>query len=101
MLLNYIKLAIRLLLRNPFFTFINVLGLSTGFAVFYILSQHASHVLNSDQYHKDHERIYRLYFDLYHNTGVEWGHFISGAVPPVFESVSVFAPIEENGASHA
>lgn len=87
MLINYIKLATRLLFRNPFFTFVNVVGLSTGFAVFYILSQHSWYELNSDQYHKDHERIYRLYFDLYHNTGVEWGHFLSGAVPPVFESI--------------
>lgn len=30
MLLNYTKLAIRLL-RNPFFTFINVVGLSIGY----------------------------------------------------------------------
>ena len=37
MLLNYLKLAVRLLLRNPFFTFINIAGLSVGFAVFFIL----------------------------------------------------------------
>ena len=34
MLLNYLKLSLRLLARNPFFTFINVIGLSVGFAVF-------------------------------------------------------------------
>lgn len=30
MLVNYLKLAFRLLIQNPFFTFINVLGLSVG-----------------------------------------------------------------------
>lgn len=33
MLLNYLKLSFRLMSRNPFFTLINLLGLSTGFAV--------------------------------------------------------------------
>ena len=87
MLLNYFKLATRLLIRNPIFTLLNVFGLSTGFAVFYILSQHSSYELKSDQFHKDSGRIFRLYFDLYHNTGADWGHFVSGALPPVFTSI--------------
>ncbi len=60
MLLNYLKLALRLLSRNPFFTGINVLGLSLGFASFFILWQYASSELKADQYHKDFERIARL-----------------------------------------
>ena len=60
MLLNYIKLAFRLLIRNPFFTIINVLGLSVGFASFYILWPYATSELSSDQFHKDHESIARL-----------------------------------------
>jgi len=31
MLLNYLKLSLRVLARNPFFTFINVTGLAIGF----------------------------------------------------------------------
>ena len=60
MLLNYLKLAFRLLLRNPFFTFINVLGLSVGFATFYILWPYAQSELKSDQFHKDYENIASL-----------------------------------------
>jgi putative ABC transport system permease protein len=60
MILNYIKLAFRLLLRNPFFTFINVLGLSVGFAAFYILWPYTQSELKSDQFHKDYENIARL-----------------------------------------
>ncbi len=60
MLLNYLKLAFRLLLRNPFFTFINVLGLSVGFAAFYILWPYTQSELKSDQFHKDYENIARL-----------------------------------------
>jgi len=32
MLLNYLKFSLRLVTRNPFFTLINVTGLSVGFA---------------------------------------------------------------------
>jgi putative ABC transport system permease protein len=60
MLLNYFKLAIRLLIRNPFFTLINVIGLSIGYTVFFILWQYSENELRSDQFHKDFERIYRL-----------------------------------------
>ena len=60
MLLSYLKLAVRLLLRNPFFTFINVSGLSVGFAVFIILWQYSQNELKSDHFQKDHDRVYRL-----------------------------------------
>ena len=63
MLLNYIKLSIRLLIRSPFLTFINIGGLSVGFAVFFILWHHSTYELKSDQFHKDYERIYRAYCD--------------------------------------
>ena len=60
MLLNYIKLTVRLLIRNPFITLINVLGLSIGFASFYGLWRYAQSELKSDQFHHDYERIARL-----------------------------------------
>src|SRR5688500_3974589 len=60
MISNYLKLSYRLLLRNPFFTFINVLGLSIGFAVFFILWQYSQNELKSDQFHKDWEKIVRF-----------------------------------------
>lgn len=63
MLLNYLKLAVRLLIRNPFFTFINVLGLSIGFASFFTLWQYSTAELKTDQHHKDFERIVRIGFN--------------------------------------
>jgi len=62
MLLSYLKLSLRLLARNPFFTFINVAGLSVGFAVFFILWQHSQSELKSDQQWRDWDRIYRFGF---------------------------------------
>ncbi len=60
MLFNYLKLSLRLLIRNPFFTGINVLGLAVGFASFFILWQYSTTELKSDEFHKDFERIVRV-----------------------------------------
>ena len=60
MLLNYLKLAFRIMTRNSFFTLINVLGLAVGFACFFALWNYATSELKSNQYHKDYERIGRV-----------------------------------------
>ncbi|MGE0770376.1 MAG: ABC transporter permease [Cyclobacteriaceae bacterium] len=60
MILSYLKLALRLLMRNPFFTMINVTGLAVGFAVFFVLWQHSQSELTSDRQWKDWDRIYRF-----------------------------------------
>jgi putative ABC transport system permease protein len=88
MLLSYLKLSLRLLARNPFFTFINVVGLSVGFAVFFVLWQYSQSELRSDQFHKDHNRIYRLYVDFHHYNGVDWTRYLAGTFPPVFSSIA-------------
>lgn len=60
MLLNYTKLSLRLLARNPFFAVLNIAGLSVGFAVFFVLWQYSSSELESDRQWKDWERIARV-----------------------------------------
>lgn len=80
MLLNYLKLALRLLLRNPFFTFINVLGLSVGFAAFYILWPYTQSELHSDQFHKDYEQIARLsWHHRWTDNNQEWHEFYNAS----------------------
>ena len=60
MLLNYLKLSLRLMARSPFFTLINVFGLGIGFASFFALWDYSTNELRADQYHKDFERIARI-----------------------------------------
>lgn len=83
MLLNYLKLSLRLLLRSPSFTFINVLGLSVGFASFFILWEYSSSELKTDQYHKEFERIGRLgaYWRFPNQEG-GWGLLTFGGIRP-------------------
>ena len=82
MLLNYLKLTLRLLARNPFFTFINVLGLSVGFSVFLILWQYSQNELQSDRMWKDWERIARVGFHYtWTDDGKVWDELVAGANP--------------------
>ena len=83
MLLNYVKLSLRLLARNPFFTLINVLGLSISFAVFFVLWQHATYELQSDRFHKDYERIYRAYCDFRFSEGEYWNNYVFSSIAPI------------------
>src|SRR6186997_287280 len=60
MLLNYLKLSLRQLARNPFFAFVKVIGLAVGLSVFFILWQYTQSELHSDQQWKDSDRIHRF-----------------------------------------
>jgi len=93
MLLSYLKLSLRLLARNPFFTFINVVGLAVGLTSFMVLWNYSQHELKSDQFHKDYERIYRLYvFGQFAD-----GPAIAGALNPeiIRRAADDFKEIEE------
>jgi putative ABC transport system permease protein len=62
MFINNLKLSFRLLLRNPFFSIINILGLAVGFAVFFLLWQYGQRELKSDRQWRDWERMARVGF---------------------------------------
>jgi putative ABC transport system permease protein len=60
MLINYLKLCFRILRRNPFLNVVNIVGLSVGFTVFFLLWQYSQNELASNQQYKDWERIVRF-----------------------------------------
>ncbi len=79
MLVNYLKLAVRILLRNPFMTFINIAGLSVGLATFMMLWPLAEFELSSDKYHKDADRILHIGVDFrWMDDNQEWDGFLGG-----------------------
>lgn len=83
MLTNYLKLSVRLLVRNPYFTFINVFGLAIGFSVFFGLWEFTSSELRTDQFHPGYERIARVYVDWnWTDDGKNWGHMNIAKTPP-------------------
>jgi putative ABC transport system permease protein len=60
---NYLKVAIRSLLKRKAFTGINILGLATGMAVCLLIVLFIRSELGYDNFHKNGDRIYRAVLD--------------------------------------
>jgi putative ABC transport system permease protein len=60
---NYLKVAIRNLLKRKGFTLINIVGLATGIAVCLLILLFVQSELKFDQYHAKGDRIYRMALD--------------------------------------
>jgi putative ABC transport system permease protein len=59
-MLHHIKFAIRIFLKDKFFSTLNILGLALGIAVSVILLLILQNDLNYDKYHVKYKQIYRL-----------------------------------------
>ncbi len=60
MIKNYLKIALRNLLKNKAFTFINLTGLAVGIASFILIILYVQDELSYDKFHENYDRIYRL-----------------------------------------
>ncbi len=60
MIRSYFKIAIRSLIRNKAFTFINVLGLVLGISFSTMLYTYVSNELSYDSFHQKSDRTYRI-----------------------------------------
>ncbi|MEP6749692.1 MAG: ABC transporter permease [Bacteroidota bacterium] len=84
MIQNYFKIAWRNLLKNKAFSFINILGLSIGISVCFIIMLFVQDELSYDRFNKNADRIVRIYFKANMNGGK-----ISeaGVMPPVAKAL--------------
>lgn len=57
MIQNYLKIALRTLLRNKVYSFINIAGLATGMAVAMLIGLWIYDELSYDKYHENYDRI--------------------------------------------
>ena len=69
MLKNYFISALRALKRQPYFSIVNILGLSTGISISLLLFIFIRHELSYDQFHTKKDRIYRLVSEYTTNDG--------------------------------
>src|SRR5258706_13802052 len=69
MIKNYFKIAWRNLLKNKAFSFINILGLSIGIAVCFIIMLFVQDELSYDRFNKKADRIVRVVFKASINGG--------------------------------
>jgi putative ABC transport system permease protein len=75
---NYLKVAIRNLLRQKGFTIINIIGLSIGIASAMLIFMFVYNEMNYDSFHKQAKNIYRVYQNSHFD-----GHDMSSSWTPV------------------
>jgi putative ABC transport system permease protein len=80
MLKNYLKIAVRNLLRYKGFSLINILGLTIGITGCLLIGLFVWDELQYDKFFKDGNNIYRIYLKHTSNTGTT----TSANTPPVF-----------------
>lgn len=71
MLRNYIKIAFRNLWKDKTFTLLNIVGLSTAFAVAVLLGMYAFFELSYDSFHKNRASLYQIYYTEQTPEGIE------------------------------
>ena len=58
---NYLKIAIRNLLKNKSYALINIVGLGMGLVAVFVITRFVFEELSYDQHHQSKDRIYRVY----------------------------------------
>lgn len=60
MIKTYLKVAVRQLLRNKFYSLLNIIGLSIGLAACLLIFLYVQQEMSYDQFHANKDRIYRI-----------------------------------------
>ena len=60
MFTNYLKIALRNLVKNKTYSLINIVGLAMGMAVSVLILMFVMHEFSYDKFHENHARIYRI-----------------------------------------
>ena len=98
---NFLVSALRNLLRNKFYAFLNILGLSVGLAAFIFILIYVLDEINYDKHNEKHARIYRIESDF--NISNRHDRFAIVPVPmgPAFKlefpEVEAFTRLNQDG----
>ncbi len=98
MLSNYLKTAIRVLIKNKAFSLINILGLAIGIAAFLIILNYVAYETSYDTFHENADFIYRIrndriYEDIHDKSAgcpPAVGPTLKGEFPEVLESARLY-----------
>lgn len=89
MIKNYFKIAWRNLVKNKVFSFINIVGLSVGIAVCFIIMMYVQNEFSFDRFNKKADRIVRVAFKAEINGGKI---FEANVMPPVAQAMKNYYP---------
>lgn len=71
MLKNYLRITIRNLQKNKWYSLINIIGLTIGITASLIIFVYINQELSFDKFHKDADRIYRVIRESESATGID------------------------------
>lgn len=86
MLSNYLKIALRNLLKNKLFSSLNLLGLALGIAVALLLLVFVKEEFSFDRYHNKADRIYRVLAQVDYDEGAETWATVPNSLGPVMKN---------------
>lgn len=101
MLKNYLTSALRSMTKSPFYSLLNIAGLTVGLTTFIFIFIYVSDELTYDKHHDNHDRIYRLESNF--TIGTKHDRFAIVPIPmapalqleyPEIESIVRFADID-------
>ncbi len=97
MIKNYFKVAFRSLIRQKFYAFINIIGLTVGLTTSFLIILYVADELSYDRYHEKAEKIHRVTlqgrlagqeFDGYH-TCAPMASIVVDEIPEIEEAVRI------------
>ena len=103
MLRNYIKIAVRNLMRNTTFTFINIAGLSLGIASSMLIALWVTDEISYNRFHSNYDQLHQVHY--FGNLNGEMGEW-SVISFPIYEDLKTNHPAIKNatltdlGSSH-
>jgi putative ABC transport system permease protein len=99
MIKNNVKIAVRSLLKQKVYTFINIVGLAVGIASCILIVLFIQNEFSYDRFFKDQDRIYRMSLErIYPNHSTYYAiipHSYAGVAKETFEEIE-FATISSN-----
>ncbi|MFY0592001.1 ABC transporter permease [Roseivirga sp.] len=91
MLKNYMKISFRSLIKQRFYSLINIGGLAIGLAACLLITMYISHELSYDKYHAGADRIYRIGF----NSPARLAIQAKMDIPEIEETVRIQGPFSQ------
>ncbi len=97
---NYMKVAIRNLVRHKVISFINIFGLAIGMTTFILIILFVRNEFSYDKFHKNADRIYRITTDIPKENGVyetypissgKMGPVLVEQIPEIIKATRIFA----------
>jgi len=95
MLKNYVKIALRNIMRNKVYSAINIFGLSLGVACCLLLAMYIQDEMSYDKHHAQKEDLYRIITQIHGKDGLDK---IASCSPPIAMAMRDEIPEVQNAA---